>query len=933
MFVVAFIPSTSAWGDEDVSIQEQSVVNAQTDQESAVNQEQTLQKPEVGSAQDEQPSVDDAEQNDAALSSANDAIVDSQSPIVETAEMEAVAAEAPKADQQVATSESAQTLVAQSDNAQIAAQSDAEDDEQQDTGVSMHRLYNPNSGEHFYTASTKERDGLVTVGWKYEGVGWIAPSTGVEVHRLYNPNAGDHHYTTSVKERDSLVKVGWRYEGIGWLSGGNSAVLRQYNPHARTGTHNFTVSQKENDGLVKVGWRAEGIGWYALADTVDTLVSRYAVARATVSAGGKDMQVQATLVDDTYYLCLPSFADMTSVRLSALYAGEELAVSVADWNSSSFKDVVLGTSVNVAALSTVAAPNGACLLKFKPAGSSAVQKVGVMVSNAISSVYVNSVEAAKGRAYVEASEDHSAKANVCVTVVNASGELVYDKDSVGSSSTIKGRGNSTWGIGDKKPYQISLNKKADLLETGVKDNSQKKWLLLANANDATLLHNTIAYNLGLELGLTGTECAPVDLYYDGTYRGSYLLCEKVEVKNGRVNISDLEEAIEKANPDVDLKSLPVAQAVNQFGFTYQYVVGVADPDDITGGYLLEIDGAYYADEACWFESSWGPIVVKSPEFCSKTSMGYISQYVERAISRLIEGKSADNPGNSNGALFDLDSLAETYIVSEYAKNIDAFHTSTYLYKDAGATPLYTEPFWDFDASMGVRSDWTDTSFLTYQGFVLPHVSTVSTKVFEPVGLIEAVQDRARELWAGKVSPLISNTLLSKSASAVGARGYLHSIAYYRQQIAASQRMDEVLFGLTAFDNEIEPFATYDLNFNYLKSWLTWRVAWINDNIWRIHDGVIENAPYKYAGVDLGLVFDAGYYRTVNSGIVDGLSDAMLLWHFYSQGMTQGLVASRNFDVSYYKLHNADLHAAYGADMKKYYLHYIENGFKEGRVAV
>ena len=40
---------------------------------------------------------------------------------------------------------------------------------------SMHRLYNPNSGEHFYTASVKERDGLVSAGWKYEGVGWTAP--------------------------------------------------------------------------------------------------------------------------------------------------------------------------------------------------------------------------------------------------------------------------------------------------------------------------------------------------------------------------------------------------------------------------------------------------------------------------------------------------------------------------------------------------------------------------------------------------------------------------------------------------------------------------------------------------------------------------------------------------------------------------------------
>lgn len=73
----------------------------------------------------------------------------------------------------------------------------------------MYRLYNPNSGEHFYTANTLERDNVMSAGWKYEGTGWIAPSTGNPVYRLYNSNAGDHFYTMSSFERDSLVSVGW----------------------------------------------------------------------------------------------------------------------------------------------------------------------------------------------------------------------------------------------------------------------------------------------------------------------------------------------------------------------------------------------------------------------------------------------------------------------------------------------------------------------------------------------------------------------------------------------------------------------------------------------------------------------------------------------------------------------------------------------------
>lgn len=127
----------------------------------------------------------------------------------------------------------------------------------------MYRLYNPNSGEHFYTAKVPERDSLKKVGWKYENIGWYAPIKGSPVYRLYNPNAGDHHYTTNLAEKNNLVKVGWRYEGVGWYSGGSTSVYREYNPNAKAGAHNFTTSKFENDSLGKSGWRKEGTAWYA----------------------------------------------------------------------------------------------------------------------------------------------------------------------------------------------------------------------------------------------------------------------------------------------------------------------------------------------------------------------------------------------------------------------------------------------------------------------------------------------------------------------------------------------------------------------------------------------------------------------------------------------------------------------------------------------
>ena len=136
--------------------------------------------------------------------------------------------------------------------------------------VRMFRLYNPNSGEHFYTANHGEQENLVSLGWNYEGRGWTAPSwSNTPVYRLYNPNAGDHHYTMNAGERDYLISLGWNDEGIGWYSDDNQEVplYRQYNPNAVAGAHNYTTNKAENDYLKSIGWNEEGIAWYGLAHT------------------------------------------------------------------------------------------------------------------------------------------------------------------------------------------------------------------------------------------------------------------------------------------------------------------------------------------------------------------------------------------------------------------------------------------------------------------------------------------------------------------------------------------------------------------------------------------------------------------------------------------------------------------------------------------
>ena len=195
-----------------------------------------------------------------------------------------------------------------------------------DEGIGMYRLYNPNSGEHFYTSNKAERNHLANIGWKYEGGAWLAPSTGDPVYRLYNPNSGDHHYTTNPEEKKMLVNVGWRYESIGWYSGGSLPVYRVYNPNAKkAGSHHYTLNKSEANQLVRAGWRDENIGWYAKGNFTPTdsipIISnvppRKVDVNITTAGGGEgnnpDFELCPFTLDEKnngFVQILPSYLDM-----------------------------------------------------------------------------------------------------------------------------------------------------------------------------------------------------------------------------------------------------------------------------------------------------------------------------------------------------------------------------------------------------------------------------------------------------------------------------------------------------------------------------------------------------------------------------------------------------------------------------------------------
>lgn len=130
----------------------------------------------------------------------------------------------------------------------------------------IYKLYNPNSGEHFYTTSLGEARADQKAGWTYEGVAFYAPAqpTDTPVYRLSNPNTGERFYTDKLAEVNNLVQQKWVNEGIAWYSGGSLAVYRLSNPQEKSFNHTYTSSGGERKSLVSKGWKDEGICWFSL---------------------------------------------------------------------------------------------------------------------------------------------------------------------------------------------------------------------------------------------------------------------------------------------------------------------------------------------------------------------------------------------------------------------------------------------------------------------------------------------------------------------------------------------------------------------------------------------------------------------------------------------------------------------------------------------
>ncbi len=237
------------------------------------------------------------------------------------------------------------------------------------------------------------------------------------------------------------------------------------------------------------------------------------------------------------------------------------------------------------------------------------------------------------------------------------------------ATSVRGRGNSTWTY-PKKPYAIKLDSKSEVLGMP----KHKRWVLLANWIDRTLLRNDIAFEMARRI----MEWAPrgkfVELYLNGEHQGNYYLCEQIKVDKNRVNIDELDEKTD-----------------------------FADETQITGGYLLEYDKYGPNDEINYFYSQVQnyPVTIKEPDEEVITSWehpGYL--YIQGYINNLEQLFEADKNALARwdeiDALIDVTSYIDWWLVHELVCNGEVIHPkSSYMFKKRDGK-LCAGPAWDFD---------------------------------------------------------------------------------------------------------------------------------------------------------------------------------------------------------------------------------------------
>lgn len=358
-----------------------------------------------------------------------------------------------------------------------------------------------------------------------------------------------------------------------------------------------------------------------------------------------------------------------------------------------------------------------------------------------------------------------------LSLFNADADYCLD----GLQMQIRGRGNKTWEY-EKKSYKMKLSEKQSLL--GLGEGKAKKWVLLANVCDQSLLRNYAALHLAgaMPSGVWSPDCTSVDVYLNGEYRGVYLLCEEIDVNPNKVDVPE---------------NLTGAGA-EDIGFLVEISGNPKDPSFECNerSYQIHSELSSNADEAYQQQQ-------------------YIYNYLRAAWKAVREGDEAEI-----AEYIDIDSMVNAYLVEEILKNLDCGYDSFYLYRQPGGK-LTFGPLWDFDNALGNADEGTENYYDLYVAYnerfqSNPWLYTAMEQ--------EWFRQRVVTMWdASKdVYSKLSATVLK--AGKEGYNSYCRN--FDRWKLFGRQWNRET--------EQITSLKTYTAHYEFLASWIDQRLEWLDE---------------------------------------------------------------------------------------------------------
>ena len=305
--------------------------------------------------------------------------------------------------------------------------------------------------------------------------------------------------------------------------------------------------------------------------------------------------------------------------------------------------------------------------------------------------------------------DKEVKEAASVFLVGADGTREYS----GNIEYITARGKSSFYAIEKKSYMIRLYRKNALLDMP----AAEKWILLANAIDDTRMKNELIFQFAeTYTAVHSVQGRYVDLYLNGDYAGNYYLCEKIEVGENRLDIINLEERTQDINSKNAYQN--AVRYVSEDG-KIRATEGLDNPEDITGGYLVEhisapSDDTFYngfvTDNGHCYE-------IVSPNPATVEQAEYICNYFNE-MEMALRQEDGIHPvtGKHFSEYIDLDSWTSKYLMEEVFHDPDAVSSSLFFFKDSDSVNphIYAGPMWDYDRAMGSYGIVTATLDNAYQ---------------------------------------------------------------------------------------------------------------------------------------------------------------------------------------------------------------------------